>query len=113
MKQIAGLPLARLLFLRLLIGEFPKRNQLAMCMSIIQLVVRCMSLVAPNRFTTLCMSGKQGVHLIGGEVGVRPRTLSHMLALPAQLRNSFWRSILEKKRSSTVAEQSACPWQAD
>lgn len=28
-------------------------------------------------------------------------TLTHKLALPAQLRNSCWRSLLEKKRSST------------
>ena len=30
------------------------------------------------------------------------RTLIHMLALPAQLRNNLWRSFFEKNRSSTV-----------
>lgn len=60
-------------------------------------IVRCPCLVAPY-----CISSLEGmtvrfmVHVL-----YEGCTLTQRLALPAQLRNSCWRSLLEKKRSST------------
>lgn len=75
--------------------EFP------MCVYCVGYVVCGVCKIAPYIRTAL------GSHVSGDDIsmrkgGVEKRTLIHMLALPAQLRNSFCRSLREKNLSRTI-----------
>jgi len=79
-----------------------ERDERAMRMGSFRLVIRCPCLVAPYCTSSLEVMTVRFVT----DVLYESCTLTQRLALPAQLRNSCWRSLLEKKRSSTKSGRS-------
>ena len=75
-------------------GTWAEGNERAMGMRRTGVVVACSCPIAPNRVTALSAVRSCTVML-------NRRTLTHRLALPAQLQNNCCRSLREKKRSRT------------
>ena len=74
-----------------------ERDKCAMRMRRFRFVIWRPCFVAPYCISTLGATSMRFVI----DVLYESCTLTHRLALPAQLRNSCWRSLREKKRSST------------